>query len=467
MLIEIKIKGQYCYFQGMLPTALLNGIDKTLSFEVKGAEYIKGDWDGVWHCFNREFKSFQIGHLDEVIKIIKLFEKVIKEHIEIKIIDLRNQSSSIPLPNQIYGKTLLPYQIEAVERFLENKIGNIQIPTGGGKTLISAEITRRISKPTLFVVNRTILLHQTRKEYEKLFQTKIGIIGDGCCEIQPITVTTIQSINRQSKNQEVQKYLQEVNLVIFDESHFCAAESFMRFGILIPNAIYRLGLSATVRRDDGKDLLISAVTGPIIYDVPAWVIEQEGIIIQPKCYFIENKEIEPIQEYHESYFFNIVRGDKRNETIKQICEVFKDKKILIVVGRIEHGQILSTILPSSMLVNGIINKKERRQKIEEFETLDSNILIGTNSIFATGYNNPAIDIIINAGANAGFNLTIQTVGRVMRACAEKNKTEAIFIDFMDKGEGFSFHTGHSWARFKALRETGYNVKIVDNIYNLK
>ena len=458
MYINIIINGQYCNIE-QAPKRLIEGIDKTLQYEVKGSKHIKGDWDGVVHLFNHEYNSFNIGHLDEVKEIIRLYAKSINERIDLKIIDKRQIFEKIKMSDKLIGKQLLPYQEKAVEAFLDKKIGNVQSPTGSGKTLIASEVIRRLGLKTLFVVNRKVLLHQSKKELENLLGTEIGIIGDNKLDIKHINVATIQSLMRVGN--QIKDFLTKVNVVVFDESHFLASDSYQTLGRMLPNSVYRLGLSATVRRDDNKDLSISAVSGDIIFDIDVWEVEKEDIIIRPKCFFIKNENMEYIYNWRKSYNKNIVNNFERNKKISEICKLFNDKKILILVNRIKHGEILNGLINNSMLVNGELCGKSRDSILDSFATITDNILIGTSSIFNTGYNNPRIDIIINAGANVGFNSTIQGVGRVMRVCKEKNKINAIYIDFLDSG---GIHHAHSWARYNALRSKSYIMKIVDDIH---
>lgn len=166
--------------------------------------------------------------------------------------------------------TLRPDQQEAAKAYEDLNstpllFGNIQMPTGKGKSILGLYLAHKLSQKTLIVVHKDDLVTGWKKEIELCFGGKLksGLIKAKSRVIgEEITIATIQTLNRLPKD-ELEYLLQEFGFVIQDENHHIAATSFSltaRF-----NSRYKLGLTATPERTDGLTHIIKLFFGQFAY----------------------------------------------------------------------------------------------------------------------------------------------------------------------------------------------------------
>lgn len=153
-----------------------------------------------------------------------------------------------------------PFQTEAVNAWqASQRRGVVVLPTGSGKTeaaLLAMDAARR---DTLVVAPTLDLIAQWRMTLADRFQREIGVIGGGDYDLQPITVTTYDSAHRFMENIGAR-----FGLVIFDECHHLPSEIYSRAAqrCIAP---FRLGLTATLERLDGKHAALETLIGPVVY----------------------------------------------------------------------------------------------------------------------------------------------------------------------------------------------------------
>jgi len=467
--LTLEIRGHYVFIVGDAPQKLFDGIDLTTQFDLpdkyfmqeavkkKGGMFNLKDV-GTVHLFNMKNKCFPIGMKSEVTNIIFEYGEYYKNFIILEVKDCRDINILNSHPNIVPKKlcttnVLRDYQKEAVDIFMKEESGIINIATGGGKTFIASEIIRQANAQTLWIIDRKELLDQTKKVLETLLCCEIGEVCDGVLNLCPITIATIQSLSSKISDPAIQKYLQTVNMVVVDEYHKAAAESYQKIFCKIPNAKYRLGLTATATRDDGKEKILFSILGGVIYKVDSKQLIDEGYLIKPKIRFHE-LDLDYVGEhmtYPEEYTEKIVDNATRNNTIKLISVAHAQHKQLILTKTVEHGKHLAELLDAKH-IHGSLGKKVRQKIMSEFRENPDGRLVITNSIGAEGLDIPDLDVIINAGANKGDVKSIQILGRLLRNFL--GKSTAYYYDFIDSGK----HTrSHSLARIKAFEEQGHEV----------
>ncbi|MGE3807355.1 MAG: DEAD/DEAH box helicase family protein, partial [Gemmataceae bacterium] len=153
-----------------------------------------------------------------------------------------------------------PHQREGLEIWWKEKgRGVVVLPTGTGKTFLAILAIAKVSRPTLVVTPTIDLLNQWYSELTLAFDVPVGLLGGGYYELQPITVTTYDSAYL-----HVERWGNRYGLVVFDECHHLPGPSFLMsaIGSIAP---YRLGLTATPERTDGRHELLYDLVGPIVY----------------------------------------------------------------------------------------------------------------------------------------------------------------------------------------------------------
>jgi superfamily II DNA or RNA helicase len=253
--------------------------------------------------------------------------------------------------------------------------------------------------------------------------------------------------NRQStllQKAQVRNVIQNCNALIIDEAHLAAVVT-EEIGNQAKNAYYRLGLSATPFRTDNQEIRIEGTLGGKVCEVSASDLVERGFLVPPKIFVVNISTVEPGQTYHEVYNLNIINCWERNFRIKQFAEGMKAKGIptLILVERMEHGNILEGMIEDAVFVPGgdkgevdptDEEKNYRRRMLNAVE--NNEIILIATQWANVGVDAPKISGLILAGTSSSPVTTYQQVGRVLR-CVGKNvedsikngKPEAIIIDF--------------------------------------
>ena len=276
MKFHIQIKGNYAYLSGSISPLLVKGLKRKFAVHHQSKYFMQKkvlarygktkyyDDIGTKYLFEERNLRFPIGMINDVKQQLNDYAVHKKSKIEIIITDYRDKSIMNKklkiMPKQLLGgKTLRPYQVNAVYSFLFNQgFGTINAATGAGKTLITAEIIRRMATKTLWIINQKELLYQTKESFEKELGLDIGIIGDGKFEPKDITVATIQTLNKKVKDMETKtlEYLNSIAFVITDEAHNVGCDSYENVFRGLRNAKYRLGTTGTAFREDKQDMRI-------------------------------------------------------------------------------------------------------------------------------------------------------------------------------------------------------------------
>jgi superfamily II DNA or RNA helicase len=199
---------------------------------------------------------------------------------------------------------------------------------------------------------------------------------------------------------------------------------------------------------------------------PTFLINR-GFLVPPRIYMIPIKHTEEVSNYADSYTKHITKCWERNYRIKQFAEAFQEagRPVMIIVDRVEHGNILEAMIKNSVFVPGSDKGEDdpddqeqdyRRRMLNSCESNDI-ILIGTQWL-NTGIDAPAISVLVMAGSTQASATVLQTIGRVIRSHKDSGKSEAVVIDFMDSDKHMR---KHSLARKRVYQsEAGFDLRDV-------
>jgi len=471
----LHLTGNNIMVEGEVSELLNRGLEKKFSYELKNSYWIKKNYpqaNTTVMLWKKNKQLLPIGFLEALKKTLSDYATHINKNLELEIIDERIlNSEQIIMPEKfINGTELREYQEQAVNVFLDKKIGLLEIGTGGGKTELAIELMRRLKYKTLFIIDKRELLRQTKRRIEECLGIKVGQIGEGEQVIEHVTVATIQTLIKRRK--ELADYLSSIRFVVWDECHKVPAKTYGKISAYLNNTEYRLGLSATAFRDDGNDMLIEAITGPHIYDLSSKILIENGWLMKPQIMFysgfmderlieeFENKSKEGLINETDKYlpfYKNFIMGNwRRNELIVKLAQ--ENEKVLILVKLVEHGKLLEQLIPNSRYLYGETITEDRKDIMEKFASGEIKVLISTISIFSEGIDLPALSTVINAAANRGNVKTIQILGRILRRL--EGKTNAKYIDFIDESR---FFKNASYARRRILRNEGHDVEVINVI----
>ena len=183
--------------------------------------------------------------------------------------------------------TLRPYQEQAVDGFWDGGSGVVVLPCGAGKTLVGAASMAKASATTLILVTNTVSARQWKDELlarTSLTEDEIGEYSGARKEIRPVTLATYQVLTLRRKG--VYPHLELLDardwgLIVYDEVHLLPAPIFRMTADL--QARRRLGLTATLVREDGREGDVFSLIGPKRFDAPWKDIESQGYIAPADC----------------------------------------------------------------------------------------------------------------------------------------------------------------------------------------
>lgn len=469
--LQGKLKG------GAVP---VGRIDTACSYFVPGykfsPKYKAKRWDGQKHLFNVNQLTFPAGLWPRVREVLEA------EGVEYQCQTETEDHAEAPrLGAAAIGKALRPYQEEALGRALEAGHGIIQIPTGGGKTLLAAHLIRRIDRPAFFFVHTLDLLYQSAAVFEEELGIEVGILGDGQANLRGLTVATVQTAARafdgaprrgrklsaedeegrggcersieldEASREEIRKAIDSAALVVFDECHHVPADTFYKLAMQTGSARWRYGLSATPWRDDEQDLLLEAALGPRVSATMFSHLIDDEYLVPPRIRILKN----PMRmkrhrglTYADCYSQAIVENQERNRVIatqaRQLAE--SGRSVLILVAQVAHGQTLQNLLPEARFAHGAVEGTTRQQWLGDLERKLPPILIAT-TLADEGLDVPTLDCVILAGGGKSPTRAYQRIGRALRPAA--GKTEALVLDFWDD---VPYLREHSEARLDLYRQ---------------
>lgn len=486
---KIVIKGNTSQIQEESDVEHILALDKHLSFYVQGAEHTaafrgffnkEGDfvkWDGFKKLLTPTLQ-FPTGLVDRVKDFYVAAGK------EIHILDKR-PAKSIGTPRNILdnllkiGKTPYPYQTEILDVIDKNDRGIIKVATGGGKSLIAALIAAKLGKKTIIYVIGKDLLYQFHEFFSQCFDEKIGIVGDGKCEIHDINIVSIWTVGQAlgmdkksilldgdddekavgtNKYVDILKMVKETKLHIIDECHMSACETIQQV-FKKTQAEHLYGLSGSPWRDDGADLLIESVLGKYIVNISASHLIKNDFLAQAIIRFrvVPPYHYELDKVYPSVYKKYIVENDIRNGLVLDAAKTMVEKgyQTLVLFNSLKHGKILYELFQEHMncaILDGS-NDKDEREKVKK-DLMNHKIdCVLASKIFDIGVDIPSLSGLVIACGGKSTVKALQRVGRVIRKYP--GKKFAVIIDFVDQAP---FLETHSKTRYKIYKsEDGFDV----------
>lgn len=325
---------------------------------------------------------------------------------------------------------LRDYQLSAVNETVRQLWQNtiLVAPTGAGKTVMGAEIVRRLGAPTLWVAHRRELIHQAAKSLERLgLYTGTIMAGEHYDMFARVQVASIQTLRRRD--------VPDVKLIIVDECHHAPATSYdMLFDLGVPV----VGLTATPYRLDGKPLGDSQGHGfgSLVVAAQSADLVERGYLIAPKVYCTPGRDPDLSNVRITAGEYNLRDLEKVMDDPDLIGDIVTHWKKRASWGRtlcfatdVKHSRDIVQMfndsgVPSAHL-DGNTPQGERDQMLKDLASaklrLISNCLVVTE-----GYDLPALSCIIVARPTQSLQLHMQMIGRVMRPAEQK--TAAIVLD---------------------------------------
>jgi superfamily II DNA or RNA helicase len=329
-----------------------------------------------------------------------------------QIIDNRRQPISrdcyINLKDSVYE-----WQRESVNTASFSNRGIISAPTGTGKSLVIKLLAARLNVKTLIVVPSL--------EIKKQLQETLK-------DLQNVTIENIDSKTLQTAK--------DYDCLIIDEAHHVAAKTYQKLNKTAWVGIYyRFFFTATPFRNNADEtMLFEAIAGRLIYKLDYETAIRKGYIAPIEAFYLEiPKQDTDAFTYSQVYSQLVVNNEVRNLTISKMLLNLQQAGIstLCLVKEVAHGRLLAD-LTGLPFVSGADD--ESRQYIQQLNSGELKVLIGTTGILGEGVDTKPCEYVIIAGLGKAKSQFMQQIGRAVRRYPGKGSAKIILIQ--DKSHKF-------------------------------
>jgi DNA excision repair protein ERCC-3 len=362
------------------------------------------------------------------------------------------------------GWSLRPYQRQAADSFWHGGSGVVVLPCGAGKTIVGAAAMARAGATTLILVTNTVAARQWRDELIKrttLTTDEIGEYSGMKKQIRPVTIATYQVIT--TKRAGVHPHLELLDardwgLIIYDEVHLLPAPVFrMTAGL---QARRRLGLTATLVREDGREGDVFSLIGPKRYDAPWKDIEAQGYIAPADCIEVrvtlsEAERMtyavaEPDQKYRLAS-----TAESKTGVVVDLVSKHRGTPTLVIGQYVDQLEDLAARLDAP-LITGETTVRRREQLYEAFRSGEIDLLV-VSKVANFSIDLPSAQIAVQvSGAFGSRQEEAQRLGRLLRPKSEGVTARLYAVVARDTVDAdFAAH------RQRFLAEQGYGYRIMD------
>ncbi|MBN1902471.1 helicase-associated domain-containing protein [Candidatus Sumerlaeota bacterium] len=362
------------------------------------------------------------------------------------------------------------YQKDAVDVFYAGGTsrggsGVLVLPCGAGKTIIGIGVMSRLRQHTLILCTNITALRQWRDEIidkTSISGAQIGEYSGEIKNIKPVTITTYQILTYRRKKDEDFVHmnlfnLQSWGLIIYDEVHLLPAPVFRAVAEI--QGKRRLGLTATLVREDGKEDDVFSLIGPKKFDVPWKVLEKQGWIAKALCTEIRIPLPEPDRLKYavadsKAKFRIASENPAKIDVVKELIDNHQEHNILIIGQYLDQLDILARRF-AAPIITGKTPNKEREKIYNEFKSgALKRLIVSKVANFAIDL--PDANVAIQVSGTFGSRQEeAQRLGRILRPKAEGNY--AFFYSLVTKGSKDQEFAAN---RQLFLTEQGYRYRII-------
>ena len=359
---------------------------------------------------------------------------LIPEHYE--IVD-RRVNKPVDFPE--FKFELRESQKKVYDEIEDNSIINAWV--SWGKTFTGLAIAGKLGQKTLVVTHTVPLRNQWAKEVEKVYGIKPGIIGSGQFDLDaPIVIGNTQTLYR-----NIEKIRKEFGTIILDEMHHVSSPTFSR--ILDTNYCrYKIGLSGTIERKDGKHVVFRDYFGNTVFKPPKENYMTPTVQIVPsEIRFMDGARIPWANRVTK-----LATDEEYQHTVSMLAAAYaaRGHKVLVVSDRVGFLKRCAELTgEKAICVTGEVAHEDRETLVDKILYGDAEVLYGTQAIFSEGISVDTLSCLILGTPVNNEPLLTQLVGRVIRK--REGKKDPVIVDIHLKG---------NTARKQASNRMGFYMK---------
>ena len=449
-------------------------LSNMFKYEIPGAHYLPavrlGRWDG-------KIAFFQMGGSTYVNLLPEIIPYLDSQGYHLELEDLRDyqtQFSFEQVTEDSYSYLTWPkthpqagtpimlrdYQVEIINKFLENPQCLQEIATGAGKTLITAVLSHRCEPHgrTIVIVPNKSLVTQTEADYINM-GLDVGVyFGDRKEFGKTHTICTWQSLNilmKGSRNHEVDitigEFLQDVVCVMVDEVHMAKADALKTLltGVMAHVPI-RWGLTGTIPKEDYEFVSLKCSIGDVIGRLSASELQEQGVLANCHVNVLQLVDHVEYKDYQSELRYLLETEARLDYIAKLVESIRKSGNTLVLVDRIAPGRALIEKIKDAVFVSGGTKADDRKEQYDDIATMDDKVIVATYGVAAVGINIPRVFNLVLIEPGKSFVRVIQSIGRGIRKAEDKD-----FVQIWDVTSTCKFAKRHLTVRKKFYTEANY------------
>jgi len=363
------------------------------------------------------------------------------------------------------GWHLRPYQQDAVDSFWAGGSGVVVLPCGAGKTLVGAAAMAQACATTLILVTNTVSGRQWKRELiarTSLTEEEIGEYSGEKKEIRPVTIATYQVMTTRRKGEYRHLELfdsRDWGLIVYDEVHLLPAPIFRLTADL--QSRRRLGLTATLVREDGREGDVFSLIGPKRYDAPWKDIENQGWIAPADCSEVrvtltDAERMAYATAEPEDRYKLAATARTKLPVIEAIVEKHRGDQVLVIGAYLDQLEEVAGHLGDVPIIQGSTPNRERERLYDSFRSGETKVLV-VSKVANFSIDLPEATVAIQISGTFGSRQEeAQRLGRVLRP--KQDGRQAHFYTVVSRDTLDAEYAAH---RQRFLAEQGYAYTIVD------
>ena len=468
--VNVKIEG--------LDLDMRRKLSNQFKYEIPGARYMPavrlGRWDGKQAYFQMGGSTY-INLLPEILPVL------VNAGYDPSLNDTREYTIDYPLEpvdadtysdrtwpkgHPVAGEPIVlrDYQIETINKFVENPQCIQEVATGAGKTLMTAALSERceVHGRTIIVVPNKSLVTQTEADYINMGLDVGVFFGDRKEFGRTHTICTWQSLNvllKNTKNQvaevTIQEFLEDVVCIMIDEVHQAKADALKTLltGVMSHIPI-RWGLTGTIPKEKFESVALTCSIGPVVNQISAKELQDKGVLANCEVNVLQLIDLKEHQNYQSELKY-LLDDEKRLDYIAGIVDqIVTSGNTLILVDRVNAGKELQKRIPNSVFVSGATKAADRKEQYDEVAESSDKVIIATYGVAAVGINIPRIFNLVLLEPGKSFVRVIQSIGRGIRKAHDKD-----FVQIWDITSTCRFAKRHLTKRKAFYKEANYPFKV--------
>ena len=457
-------------------------------FEIPGARFLPAVKLGRWDGKQAFFQLGGSGYINLLPDILPILEQ---EGYYIEVDDRRTYSNSVsfdefkedtfahktwPVGHPAAGQPIMfrDYQVEIINNFLQNPQSLQEIATGAGKTIMTAALSlcaEKYGKSVVIVPNKD-LVRQTESDYINL-GLDVGVYYGDRKEIgRTHTICTWQSLNVLLKNSQGRNTEDEpasfrlvkdptdfligdltegVSLVMVDEVHMAKADALKTLLTSVFASVpIRWGLTGTVPKEEFAQISIFCSIGAVVGKLTASELQDAGHLSKCHVNIVQLVDHVEYKDYQSELKYLTTTKGRIDHIAKLVKRVSSTGNTMVLVDRLETGNLLKETLEDAVFVHGTTKAAARKEEYDDFATSNDKIAIATYGVAAVGINIPRIFNLVLIEPGKSFVRVIQSIGRGIRKAEDKD-----FVQIWDITSTCKFAKRHLTKRKAFYKEANY------------